>query len=212
MNLEESQSPSRVWRRPDSIEIRNWRFTLTNWPHDPKMRLQVSAMYDYFLQDKVQWPLSTTDIRQLTLGSVSESTARNKFAILRKDGWVSEISQLTPEQASGIVISAFRKRPYDLTGMMCSWCHRWTPAAHHHHYPVSKKDGGDKTVRICPTCHSSFHSLLLEKRYTLSPKMIDYFKNLTQEDHECPFPAGRKVPARANSTSFGSGRRVKADV
>lgn len=41
----------------------------------------------------------------------------------------------------------------------CSWCKCLTAELHAHHYPISKKLGGKKTISICPNCHCEFHRL-----------------------------------------------------
>lgn len=42
---------------------------------------------------------------------------------------------------------------------VCEWCHCNTFILHEHHYPIARKDGGEETVGICPSCHFEFHFL-----------------------------------------------------
>ncbi len=50
---------------------------------------------------------------------------------------------------------------------ICEWCGIFTTVLHKHHYPISRKDGGTKTVKICPNCHNEFHHPLPLKIYIL---------------------------------------------
>lgn len=40
----------------------------------------------------------------------------------------------------------------------CSWCKIKTTILHKHHYPIPKRKGGNQIIKICPNCHSEFHS------------------------------------------------------
>lgn len=40
---------------------------------------------------------------------------------------------------------------------VCSWCGVFTTVIHKHHYPIQKKYGGTKIVKICPSCHYQYH-------------------------------------------------------
>lgn len=56
---------------------------------------------------------------------------------------------------------------------ICSWCQGRSFKLHNHHYPISKKDGGLKTVRICANCHQEFHFLVDENKYAF-PKEFNH--------------------------------------
>lgn len=49
----------------------------------------------------------------------------------------------------------------------CEWCQCETLVLNDHHYPLSKKEGGKETVKICASCHYEYH--YLEKCYTFTP-------------------------------------------
>lgn len=53
----------------------------------------------------------------------------------------------------------------------CSWCQIKTYILTEHHYPVLKKEGGNKTVSICPTCHDEYHYLMYYDRII---KLLNY--------------------------------------
>lgn len=62
----------------------------------------------------------------------------------------------TPEQAKKFVIEVANK------GKTCEWCHNKCYVLHKHHYPISKKHKGSKTVNICPNCHTVYHKIFKE--------------------------------------------------
>ena len=41
----------------------------------------------------------------------------------------------------------------------CEWCGCGCNVINEHHYPIPKSKGGTDIVKICPNCHSEFHSL-----------------------------------------------------
>lgn len=47
-------------------------------------------------------------------------------------------------------------------GFKCEWCGNESYILHKHHYPIPLCKGGTDIVNICPNCHSTFHSLLIE--------------------------------------------------
>jgi hypothetical protein len=44
-------------------------------------------------------------------------------------------------------------------GEICEWCKRESYVLHKHHYPIPARNGGRKTVSICPNCHYTYHHL-----------------------------------------------------
>ena len=44
-------------------------------------------------------------------------------------------------------------------GKKCEWCGKECYILQQHHYPIPARDGGTKTVSICPNCHYTFHLL-----------------------------------------------------
>jgi hypothetical protein len=59
--------------------------------------------------------------------------------------------------------------------LVCEWCKVSTTVLHKHHYPISKKFGGDEVVRICPNCHNEFHHPDILKSKTIHAKVDDRF-------------------------------------
>jgi len=39
----------------------------------------------------------------------------------------------------------------------CQFCGLSDIPLHNHHYPVRRCDGGNKTISLCPNCHTRFH-------------------------------------------------------
>ena len=71
-----------------------------------------------------------------------------------------EIGLLYKQEPDPVEIEAIlrRKTPSNGAGhFTCSWCGSSTAFLHEHHHPVSKSNGGTKTVPICPNCHGEFH-------------------------------------------------------
>lgn len=54
-----------------------------------------------------------------------------------------------------------------------------------HHYPIRAKNGGTKTIDLCPNCHRAFHCLTgdFETTYKifLNQKYLDKIKNIREE-------------------------------
>lgn len=51
----------------------------------------------------------------------------------------------------------------------CEWCGNKVLIIHLHHFPIEKRDGGTKIVKICPNCHCEYH-LLINGNYELDMK------------------------------------------
>ncbi len=76
------------------------------------------------------------------------------------------------------------KSPHQILGMPtyceCGWCKCKTYRLHSHHFPVSNKDKGVKTVEICAQCHDEYH-FLKECLYTLSDHVCKLFQEVNNE-------------------------------
>jgi hypothetical protein len=64
---------------------------------------------------------------------------------------------------------------YGIGNKICMWCGIRTITLHEHHYPISKADGGTKTVMICPNCHQEYHSLLNKNSWDLVEEVKQYY-------------------------------------
>lgn len=40
----------------------------------------------------------------------------------------------------------------------CEICHRMVGVVNEHHHPVTRKNGGQNTIQVCPTCHAYMHT------------------------------------------------------
>lgn len=85
----------------------------------------------------------------------SKTTINTVKKSLKKLNLISSITDY--EQAKKIVLQSKGQ------GEECEWCGERTYAIQRHHYPIPKSKGGDKTVGICPNCHSLYHLILKEK-------------------------------------------------
>src|SRR3990167_970319 len=63
----------------------------------------------------------------------------------------------------------------------CEWCQGSTCILHAHHYPKSKKEGGQETVNICPSCHCEFHYLITENNYKIKEEYEKYFEDAKKQ-------------------------------
>lgn len=81
-----------------------------------------------------------------------------------------KIIQKCPPMTGAEVVSLLsQKTPQHVgSGKKCNWCKGTTHILQQHHYPVPRKDGGDKVVSICPNCHYEFHYLIRENFYQLT--------------------------------------------
>lgn len=70
---------------------------------------------------------------------------------LQKKGYIVSRKNKSPQEVKQLALDSKNK------GKICEWCKEKVVVLHEHHYPISKKDGGEDTVRICPNCHYSFH-------------------------------------------------------
>lgn len=77
------------------------------------------------------------------------SEIKNK---LKKKGYLFKENLDSAQKKKKVLINKGR-------GYKCEWCECLTTAIQEHHYPISKKDGGTETVKICPNCHYEFHCL-----------------------------------------------------
>ncbi len=91
--------------------------------------------------------------KDLFLMICSKRTETSAYANLKSRGYITE-SWLTPEEAKEQTIKKSHK------GMVCEWCGQECYTLHEHHYPISAQKGGTETVKICPNCHYTFHSLV----------------------------------------------------
>lgn len=94
---------------------------------------------------------------QVDLG-ISEHSYRRWVANLKKHGYINVIR--TPHGLSISVNKAYKRfgKKVRKLGQPCEWCGRRNLALANHHYPISREDGGTKTVLICVVCHAIFHS------------------------------------------------------
>lgn len=99
---------------------------------------------------------STFDIRYIQekyLPFFSTSTIIKAVKKLQKKGYLKQ-NKISSEKAKEIVLMEKQKPKY-----VCEWCGCGCNVLNEHHYPISKSDGGEEIVKICPNCHYEFHSV-----------------------------------------------------
>ena len=53
----------------------------------------------------------------------------------------------------------------------CQFCGLDDIILHKHHYPIRRKDNGQKVINLCPNCHTRFHMMAdYDKKYVFNPK------------------------------------------
>lgn len=85
--------------------------------------------------------------------AISPKYLAKGFEKLKKLGYIKE-EQLSYEDIKKIVLQEKRNAKYT-----CEWCGCKCNILNEHHYPIPKSKGGTETVKICPNCHSEFHSV-----------------------------------------------------
>ncbi|NLI61192.1 MAG: hypothetical protein GX375_07170 [Clostridiales bacterium] len=102
----------------------------------------------------IEWQgtLETSIIKRFT--NASERSIKRHIKWLRDNGYL-ESRKFKPEEIKELVLNA--EKCYK-----CEWCKKDTFMIHEHHYPIPKRQGGDKTVKLCPNCHSAYHKIELE--------------------------------------------------
>jgi hypothetical protein len=104
-------------------------------------------------------------VDDIPLISIKPNTFYKIIKRLVAEGFI-EIIKVDPES----VIEILKKKNLFGKGIgyiMCFWCRVYCVIAHKHHHPVTKKDGGKKTVDICGNCHSEYHNLLTSKLFRI---------------------------------------------
>lgn len=85
--------------------------------------------------------------------AISISSLSNGFKRLKSFGYIKE-KHLSYEQIKKIVLEEKENAKF-----VCEWCGCKCNILNEHHYPIPKSKGGTETVKICPNCHSEFHSV-----------------------------------------------------
>lgn len=127
-------------------------------------------------------------IHELVVYSYFFKCANNNYPTYKEISCKAKISKRTTQKAvSGLLKNKYIRKLTDLekfnylnsknlnnseTGFIkCAWCKINTNIIHEHHYPISRSNGGNNVVKICPNCHSDFHASL----FTINNDML---KNL----------------------------------
>ncbi len=85
------------------------------------------------------------------------STSNIKAELYLKNLYIPDSKKIdSPEKAKDFTLK------HSHLGNKCEWCGCECYTLHEHHYPISRKAGGTKTVQICPNCHATYHSVFRE--------------------------------------------------
>lgn len=83
-----------------------------------------------------------------------------------------------------LMIFVGNKSPQKIMGMpanrICNWCKANTYRLHSHHFPKSRKNGGEETVEICAACHDEYH-YLNDCFYALTDEVYRWFKEASND-------------------------------
>lgn len=102
---------------------------------------------------------------------------------LISDG-ILKYEPISAEEAKLII---YKKRlipyqfPNDFHSSNCQWCGTNTTAIERHHFPLTKREGGKKTVRLCPTCHREFHKLSEKNRIVIGQAGMEFINRIVGE-------------------------------
>ena len=100
--------------------------------------------------------------------------------------WVSSLAKIGYIQLINDEDIVANLKAKNLHGMgygnkKCQWCGILTSVLHKHHYPISKCNGGNEIVRICPNCHHEFHYNISVIKLNLSKIDIGIINDLKKE-------------------------------
>lgn len=114
---------------------------------DKTLTLQEKIFLSYWEELKTFSNKELSDFFDLT----PRHCSRIKNSLIEK-GKIEKNKTLTYEEIKEEVLKKKGRRK-------CSWCGCHTSTLHEHHFPIPKRDGGTEIVKICPNCHSEFHTL-----------------------------------------------------
>jgi len=128
-----------------------------------------------------QFPLSIPLIAKAI--PCSEKRARNSIANLHGKEYIQTVRPNNLKEKIFALIKGKQHRysfaPYSYFAMTCTLCNGDSFILESHHFPTSKKNGGEETIDICPNCHREYHSLLNRKWLMLNKRqesLIDYLE------------------------------------
>lgn len=122
-----------------------------------KIGLNESIVLDLLNRISEANKIINTGILQQYLPFWSPATTSRALAKL-KDLHLVDIIE-TDKQEIEEVLRSKHLDGYGIGNNICDWCGIKTIVLHEHHFPIPKKDGGEKTVGICPNCHYEFHAM-----------------------------------------------------
>lgn len=102
---------------------------------------------------------SCKDIRKTEI-LMEDAISKTQVLKIRKklsELGIIKISIMNVETAKQFCIENSHK------GLKCDWCGKKSYILHKHHYPIPKNKGGQDVVNICPNCHCTYHSLIVEE-------------------------------------------------
>ena len=114
---------------------------------DTRLRVKEKFYLALYLENNRCIPIADLRIRPIVSSAKTLSEIKVHLALL------GLIKTYSPQEAKDNVL-AFKG-----LGQKCEWCGIYTISIQNHHFPIPKKDGGAKTVKICPNCHSEYHTL-----------------------------------------------------
>lgn len=108
-----------------------------------------------YIKSIIDWK-NTKDVKILAeLSGLSKSTIKRHIKKLQEFGFVDTEENISQEQIKEKLFS-YEKR------FKCEWCNQNVYLIEEHHYPIPKRQGGTDVVKICPTCHRTFHNIELK--------------------------------------------------
>lgn len=117
-----------------------------------------------------------SEMKELT-GISSDGTVTNSCKELVNKGLIAtQNNNMTPQDAVEL-ITAKKPQYIESGGITCSWCGGKTLRLQLHHYPISARDGGQRTVEICANCHDEYHYLTDNTYYVLSEAVLESVAN-----------------------------------
>lgn len=118
--------------------------------------------------------IPTRQVLSSCTGWSLEKTRYVSNSLIQKNIFVPIDDRKTPDEIRNILILK-NMSGLGIGSQKCSWCMVSTYILESHHYPISKAEGGVKTVSICSNCHSEYHAMNDYHSYKINPDFIKTF-------------------------------------
>lgn len=155
------------------IVIETWHLKACDGNSTAAQILGYFRLAEVKLMPRIQF-FGAKEAQTMLLNAYHISTVKAALLHMVEIGLLKTLS-VTRDQAAVFCCS---KEPQRSIGhLLCGWCTCQTVILQEHHYPISQKEGGTKTVQICGSCHAEYHYLSETPFYLPTPKLQELISN-----------------------------------